>query len=198
MERDEERLMAISKLQADYASWLLTTKRDREMYDLPTSSLQFARLKGVADRTLRRWRNDVPEFQEYLEDLRRRANREGVPVGLTPPEEIARPQTPTDARTLPPAEQRVRLPPKEANPAYDDALSLDEQQYATVKAEIARQASGGDAKALELYLKYWGGEHLRRERAENELLAGMTDGQLVSEVISMLGVELVASALADL
>lgn len=190
--------MPLSKLQGEYATWLLTTKRERELHGLPTSNAKFAELKGVTDRTLRRWRNDSVEFQGYLADLRRRMNAEAEPEGAVPFVELGARREPTDGRTVPPAEERIRRPPPEADPMFDDELSKDEQQYVQVKAEIARQASGGDAKALELYLKYWGSEHLRRERAENELLAGMSDEQLVREVVGLLGVELVAATLADL
>lgn len=157
----------VSTTQAEFASWLLMSRRERELGGLPPSQAKWAEARGVTDRTLRRWKNDA-QFQRYLAELR------GDPV-----EDLPEPA------------------PKAAG-GFTDELSPDEQQYESVKSEIARQAKGGDAKALELYLKYWGQEHLRRERAENELLAGMSDGELVREVVGLLGVELVAATLADL
>lgn len=189
--------MALSKVQVDYANFLLTTRRDRELHGLPTSDAAFAKLKGVSDRSLRRWRNS-DEFMLFVDDLRDRLNAEGEPEGTVPLEDLKAPEEPSDVRKLPPAEQRVRVPPEDADPEFDDRMSKDEQQYAKVKAEIARQAAGGDARALELYLKYWGSEHVRREQQQVEMLQGMSDEQLVREVVDLLGVELVAAALADL
>lgn len=190
--------MGLSKKKVDYANFLLTTRRDRELHGLPQSDQEYAVLKGMTDRTLRRWRNEDEEFQAFVDELRERLNTEGEPEGWVPLNELKVAEVPSDPRTLPRAEQRVTVPPPEADPEFDDRLSKDEQQYAKVKAEIARQAAGGDARALELYLKYWGQDHLERERQQQELLQGMSDERLVREVVELLGVELVASALADL
>ena len=185
--------MAISKLQGQYAEWLLTTKRDRELHGLPTSDQAFADLKGVTARTLRRWRS-LDEFNEYLDGLRAEAGRAPSPAALK------QRRKPRDVRRLEPAEppSEPLIPDPSEDPEFDDMLSPDEQQYAIVKAEIARQAAGGDAKAVDIYLKHWGEEHLRRERQENERLAGMSDVQLVREVVQLLGTETVASVLLDL
>lgn len=163
----------LSREQGDYAAWWVTSKREREASGLPTSDQEYAEKHGVATRTLRRWRLK-PEFEAYCSELKAAARPAAQVAALSAP--------------------RAALP----EPEFDDNLSPDELMYASVKSEIARQAAGGDPRATEMYLKYWGQDHLRREREENERLAGMDDTQLVREVIQLLGTETVAGILLDM
>lgn len=50
-----------AKLKSEYAAWLALTPRDRRRLNLPVTKNDWAKSKGVSDRTLRNWQSE-PEI----------------------------------------------------------------------------------------------------------------------------------------
>lgn len=53
------------QLKTEFTEWLLLDKHQRVIAQLPSSELEWAKLKQISDRTLRTWKVD-PEFMERL------------------------------------------------------------------------------------------------------------------------------------
>ena len=165
----------------EYLEWLLLDARTRRAHGLPEDRVQFADLKGISDRTLRRWQND-PEFQLALEQRREQiAGRISATGAVT-----ARPHPNTDARVkrrlappAPPTNEHDRI----VDEAHEAGVDGEEADYLSVKAAIRDAAAGGDSRALEQYMRYWGQPYaeLERERRESSY-ADLSDGELIGRV----------------
>jgi hypothetical protein len=190
------RRKGLDHIREEYLEWLLIDKRTRQVHGMPATSREFAGVKGVSDRALRRWKQN-PVFAERLEQ-RRVEVAQGRQGGAVSAAGLLRSYPHTDPR----AARRFAIP-KPAQPEHDRVVEAaraegtvdpDLLDYASVKQAIRDAAAKGDGKSLELYMKHWGHEHAAAERMVRESsFADLTDDQLVDETLTLFGVETVAA-----
>ena len=191
----------LQPVREEYLEWLLLDKRTRQVHNLPRSQAEFARVKGLADRTLRRWQGE-PEFQERLAQRRGEMERAGR-GGAVKPQVVTSGSRPASD----PRDGRVRGAVRDDDPleavdrvheslvaeARSAGLSEDEADYLSIKGAIRDAAGEGDARALELYMKYWGNELAQRERERAESrFPDMSEGEIADAVLSLLPVQVVS------
>lgn len=181
------RRVDLEKVRDEFATWLTIDQRTKRKVGLPTSIQQFADLKQVSDRTLRRWKNDDPEFAELV------AQREAASVGYSSGGAVAdvararpsssskrRPEAPGVAASADATARQVA-----ADAGIDDPELLD---YASVKAAVTEGAGDGDGQMLAAYMKYWGHEYAARERESRESsFADLSDDELIAETLTLIG-----------
>lgn len=175
---------AKADIRNEYAYWCATTKRLRVSLGLPLTDQEFAKVKGVDPRTLRRWK----QSEDFAEDVLRHKNelansRPNAAISKVnvkhPPAERLKPVTDAD------------------DPALDPTLSVDEQNYLQVKDTLIRMAQDGNQGAIDLYLKHYGKSFVEAERQEFKDYADYSDDRLADEVLSWVGVEFVSNWLAN-
>lgn len=168
----------------EYAYWCATTKRLRVSLGLPLTDQEFAKVKTVDPRTLRRWK----QSEGFKEDVLRHKN------------ELAnsRPNSAISKVNVkhPPAD---RLEPvvNSDDPVFDSSLTIDEQNYLQVKDTLIRMAQDGNQGAIDLYLKHYGKAFVESERQEFKDYADYSEDKLADEVLNWVGVEFVSNWLAN-
>ena len=180
------------RVQAEFVEWLLMSKGERSDRGLPTSYQQFAVRKGVTAETLRRWRNDEA-FQRRVAS-RKVDYESGGPALFCPPDAYDKPELSRHiGERQKESKRRSRVEERVAEAAASG--SEDERDYALVKESVRDLAAQGDAKALELYMRYWGKAHAEREEEErHSKFPEMSDLQLQRAVLSMIDPTVVAEA----
>jgi len=171
-------------IKNEYAYWCATTKRLRVSLGLPLNDSEFAEMKQVDSRTLRRWKQEE-SFQEAV---------------LRHKNEIAnsRPGASISKMTVShPKAERLEVVTAADDPALQPGLSIDEQNYLQVKDTLIRMAQDGNQGAIDLYLKHYGKSFVEAERQEFKDYEEYSDDRLCDEVLRWVGVEFVSSWLAD-
>lgn len=164
-------------VQDEYAYWCAAPKRLKISMGLPLTDLEFARVKEVDPRTLRRWK-EKPEFQQKVREKREEISNVRPNATVTP-REAATPVTTAD------------------DPAFDPDLPVDEQRYLQVKDTLVQMAMDGNQTAIDLYLKHYGKSFISDEQDSFSEYERMSDEELVYSVLSRLGVDRVSSWLAE-
>ena len=67
------------KVRQEFADWKLLTKQQKKLLGLPMSMAEFARVKQVGERTVRRWESD-PGFHELVAQRRDATEVANVPL----------------------------------------------------------------------------------------------------------------------
>lgn len=187
--------MALKKIQEEFASWLLMSKRACRVHGLPLTYEEWAEWKGVASRTMRRWR-ESPEFQEHLEQRRLEIAREVTPNSTVTAEGVGGPRNPKDKR-LRDKQLTAPEPATEADdPVNAGEITSDEQSYLKARDTLISMAENGSTEALNLYFKHYGQHFIEAERSASSELSDLSDEELASQVIQLLGEETVATVLA--
>ena len=188
----------MTHVREQYQEWLLTDQRTRRAYGAPLSKKEFAERKGVSERSLRRWELEE-SFQQALEE--RRAELAKRAKGDWAERAAKKAATPEPAKD--PRHKKRRLYDEQKAEEQAPALSEHEEyvaehlsvgsdpgraEYESVRDEIARRAGEGDAKALELYMRFWGSHYAEQEAREQEAqFQDLSDDELVSRTLSLLG-----------
>ena len=130
-------------LKNEYIEWFLTDKHQRAIAGMPTSDTQWAKVKGISDRTLRLWKQDE-EFVGKLESRRkeRMLSLPGATVLAT---------TATEAR-------------KVASTGFDP----EKADHDAIKAKLIERAMAGDRASAELYFKTYGKQYVDEEMASRK------------------------------
>ena len=113
-------------LQNEYIEWLLLDKHQRAVASLPSSDIEWAKVKDITDRTLRTWKQN-DQFIKKFENRQRE-----------------------QALSLPGATALAIKP--SANGVKDD----DTVEYAMIKQKLVERAKQGDRASAELYFKTYG------------------------------------------
>lgn len=182
-----------TRLREEYAAWYATPKRSRRHFGLPRTQAEFAEMKDVDTRTLRRWQ-EREDFQAEVALHRQRlegALVDGSSLAAKVGGEAARP-----GQVVTPRNTEYAPPPLEADAVFEEGMSRHELLYRQAKDDVFMKASEGSSAAIDLMMKYWGKGLLAKEEAEEELFAGMTDEQLAAEVVALLGPDELARQLA--
>lgn len=160
------------EVKRQWARWLLTPETDRVGLHMARSQAEFARSHRVSARTLRSWQaGDNDEFNAIWQSL----GGDPDAVGVTPEPEVG------------------------DDGASEAARSEEESTYLRVKRAITAKAMSGDQKALDAYMKHWGGEFADQERQERETgFADLEDDALIAETLSTIGVDRVRGWLEGL
>lgn len=172
-------------IQREFAYWYATPKRLRVSLGLPLSETQFAEMKDITPRTLRRWKEQVG-FKEMVESFK-------LEMANDSPDATIR-KVGSAAPKMKVEDVRATL---EDDPALVDGVSPDEQKYLQVKDTLVRMAMDGNQGAMDLYLKHYGKAYVEAEQADFSDYRNMSDEQLVAEVCQMVGVEAVSGWLAE-
>lgn len=184
--------MARNDVKREYAHWLAIDRKTKVALRLPLTHAAFAEDKGVATRTLRRWRED-PEFQALVEQRKVEAATEVMP-NSTVVSRVGPPRAKADKRTRVEAPKGVT---SADDPFNDPDLAPDEATYLRVKQALANMAGEGNQGAIDLFLKHYGKPFIEAEQADGTALAHLSDAELAAEVVALLGIERVAAALVD-
>ena len=181
----------------EFARWEATPKYLRVTLKLPRTVKEFAEFKGVGERTLQRYRQ-MPEFKELVEFEKGRIARESLKNSAVAPD-IGMPAAPTDPRTI--RKQTVEL---EAAGWKDDPalsgledMSEGELQYRQVRERLVQMAMDGSTQAADLFMKHWGKTFVEAEQREVGF-EGLSDADLVEQVVRLVGSERFAKILAGL
>lgn len=138
-----------------YAEWLVASPAARRQYGLPASKSAYAKQRGLADRTLRRWESDGGFQALKAEALARQS--EGVPDSELPALAVGE-------------DDRAR------------------REYESIRASLLSSAQNGDPKALDLYMKHFGGHFAAEEQAARSRgLQDKSDDELVDETLALIG-----------
>jgi hypothetical protein len=174
----------LNDVRAEFAYWYALPKRMRTSLGLPVTEKDFAEYKGVAARTLRRWKSEE-DFQKIVEQHKHDL------TGGVKNSAVAAIQRPTrEVEKLTPVQMSD-------DPVFDPILSPDEQKYLQVKDTLVHMAMDGNQGAMDLYLKHYGKSFVESERQEFADYSGMSDEQLVYELCQLAGVERISIWLAE-
>lgn len=174
----------MNEVRSEFAYWMALPKRMRISLGLPLNEQDFAEYKGVAARTLRRWKTEE-DFKLLLEkhkhDLAGGLKNSAVSAVQRPRAEIPelKPATLVD------------------DPVHDPLLSPDEQKYLQVKDTLIQMAMDGNQGAMDLYLKHYGKTFVEAERQDFADYSAVSDEQLVRELCQWAGVERISAWLAE-
>ncbi len=159
------------QLKGEYIEWMLLDKHQRAIANLPASDTEWAKAKGVADRTLRNWKSD-PEINSRIES-RQREQALRLP-GAT----VSGPTSFGVANSEEP-----------------------ESEYQLIKTKLLQMAAAGDKSALDTYFRTYGKTYVEEENAARKsdfrdldtedlytrVLALIPDDRLEAELLSRKG-----------
>lgn len=183
---------ARADIKNEFAYWLATPKRLRVSLGLPQTEKQFAEMKGVHPRTVRRWKEN-PEFMELVDQQRRIIADESPNSTITKVGEARPAKDPRTKARLASPDPVTELD----DPALEPGLTSDEQRYLQVKDTLVRMAMDGNQGAMDLYLKHYGKSFVEAERQDYKDYEGYSDDRLADEVLDWVGVERVSRWLAE-
>lgn len=192
--------LPLADIRDEYAHWMATPQRLKVSLKLPENHTAFAEFKGVNRRTLSRWRED-PDFLELVEQKKMlvRAQLDGASVsaqgvGMSRPIKDPRPLKRLQEQAG--SFDRVTLAD---DPITVGAGSLSDEElaYMRVKDTLVHMAEDGEKGAIDLYLKHYGQVFIDAEANELEDFTGLSDEDLVNELLLFVGVERVSGWLAS-
>jgi len=171
----------------EYAYWLATPKRLRISLGLPATDTDFAEMKAIDPRTLRRWK-EKDDFKALVAEYKAKFAAEGAnsavsKVGVA---------VPTGKYKAP---ERVTA---SDDPVLEPGLTADEQKYLQVKDTLIQMAMDGNQGAMDLYLKHYGKSFVEAEQSEFADYRDMSDEQLVSELCQWAGADSVSAWLSGM
>jgi hypothetical protein len=85
----------------------------------------------------------------------------------------------------------------EDDPVWEEELSSDEFRYRQVKDTLVKMAMDGSQQAIDLYLKHYGKPFIAAEQQDGSLFEGMSDAQLVREIVRIVGIEALSEIIAE-
>jgi len=127
-------------LQNEYIEWSLMNKHQRAIAGLPSSDVQWAKIKGITDRAIRKWKQNE-DFLARLENRRKE-------VALALPGATALPTQAAAAQKLSP--------------------DADKNEHEAIKAKLIERAMAGDRASAELYFKTYGKQFVDEEVASRK------------------------------
>lgn len=169
-----------------YLDWLLLSRRDRLLNQLPTTDKQWGDQHAVSTRTLRRWRMADPEFQAMLEVQKR------LRIGPLPAQKLDRNRTP------------IRIDGANGSGyVLDEPSGLQGQpttaevEYAEMRQLLADLAKKGDRSALKLWFDTYGKPWIESEQAQHTSeFHALGDKELAEVTLDLIDPEIVAASLA--
>jgi hypothetical protein len=178
-------------VRMEYASWLATPKRLKSSLNLPVTKQAFSEMKGVNVRTLSRWEKQ-PDFEKLVEQRRIQVS------GMAPNATVAAVGPPRPAKHGNALKKFEHLEPVTAkdDPVYDVGLTPDELRYQQVKDTLLSLATDGNQQAIDLYMKHYGKPFVEAEQRSAKLFPTMSDEELATEVIRLIGKERLKTLLA--
>lgn len=179
-------------IRNEYASWLATPNRLKTSLNLPKNKTAFSNMKGVSMRTLTRWEQS-DDFQTIVEQ-RKNDMLNNVPnsavAAVGPPRPVTHGTALKNMKKLEPATI-------EDDPVWEEELSPDEFRYRQVKDTLVKMAMDGSQQAIDLYLKHYGKPFIAAEQQDGSLFEGMSDAQLVKEIVRIVGIEALSEIIAE-
>lgn len=127
-------------LQNEYIEWALMNKHQRAIAGLPSSDRQWAEIKGITDRAIRKWKQN-PDFIAKMENRRKE-------VMLALPGATALPTQAAVAQKL--------------------SADADKNEHEAIKAKLIERAMAGDRASAELYFKTYGKQFVDEEVASRK------------------------------
>jgi len=180
-------------IKAEYAAWVATPRRIKSKLNLPVTKRDFADLKGISDRTLRRW-----EAEEHFQSL---VAQRSIELSHAGPNSTISAVGPARAASHATSLKKMRAPEPvtiQDDPVYDERLSPDEQKYAQVKDTLVDMAMSGNQGAIDLYMKHYGKPFVEAEQRAGSMFPSMSDKELEREICRMLGQDAISSYLTEL
>lgn len=148
------------RLQKEFIEWFLLAPEQRKAASLPTSEMEWAKVKGVGYRTIRNWKAH-PQFQADLEERRQK--------------HIARV---VDGATVMGA------------PKIHAADGSAEGDFLAIRSKLIAMAASGDKQALDTYFRTFGKSFVEEETAARKSdFRDLDDEELVRRVLDLVPVE---------
>jgi hypothetical protein len=164
----EKQIDRYELLQNEYIEWSLMDKHARAVANLPSSDVQWAKVKGIADRTIRKWKVNPAFIAKY--EAREREKALALP-GATALQ--------TTGAVL--------------NQKQKD----DRNEHEQIKAKLIERAMAGDRASAELYFKTYGKAYVDEEVASRKSdFREMDIEQLYERVLSLVPVSKIEAELA--
>lgn len=179
--------------------WLAKTPGERLELGLPDTMAEFAVIWGVARRTVIRWKKD-----DELVALayKRSSTQEKTSLGTRPynrRDPVYLKTSQDESEDGDEESQGVRGGASNGEPAALAALERGDplsQEFEEIRQALVADAKRG-GKGLDAYMRYIGKHVLDQERAAQEAgFTDLSDEELVSEVLGLIGREAVESWLA--
>lgn len=183
--------MAITAIQEEYIAWLLMSKRDKRLHNLPETKGEWAEWKGLSPRTPRRWQTS-PVFQQLYEQRKLGVARRNMP-GST----VAAQTGGAQPSRSPAKHETVAPVAPEDDPTHDGQADPAEQQYLRLRDQLAADALNGKQDAMNLWFKYYGAAFVEQDRQSDGSIADMSNEALARELVGLLGLEEVARVMAS-
>jgi hypothetical protein len=155
-------------LQNEYIEWALMDKHAKAVANLPSSDVQWAKVKGIADRTIRKWKQN-PEFIAKYE--KRERERTLALPGATALQTAG---------------------------AINNQKAKDERnEHEAIKSKLIERAMAGDRASAELYFKTYGKAFVDEEVASRKSdFREMDIEQLYEKVLALVPVSKIEDELA--
>jgi hypothetical protein len=153
----------------ELAEWDQLDRQQKKTMGLPTTDLEWAKVKGLNARRVAKYRADE-YYVSYVEQLRSVSKKRIAPAGSAALTEMM----------------------SSTSSGVDDV-----SDYAAIKTQVAALAKQGDQRALDLWLKHWGKPFLDEETANRVTdLASLSDSDLVSQLVALVNPALLSDVLA--
>jgi hypothetical protein len=155
-------------LKNEYLEWLLLDKHQRVIAGLPETDLEWSRMKGISDRTLRGWKNNE-EFKKALEARQQELSTRVPGATLSAAAKVA-----------------------------VESDGTDESDYLAIKAKLIQRAAAGDKSALDTYFRTYGKQFVDDEVAARKSdFRDLDIEELYAKVLSLIPTDKLIEELAS-
>lgn len=167
-EKSNYNVNRLQLLRNEYIEWCILDRQHKIVAGLPTSDVQWAKLKGITDRTIRNWKND-PDFIAKYE-----ARVKEVSLAL-------------------PGGTSLSVIKQEKQ----DKPTKEKSEYELIKQKLVDRAMAGDKNAADLYFKTYGKVYVDEEAASRRSdFRELDTDTLYSRVLALVTTEAIEAELA--
>jgi hypothetical protein len=160
-------------LQNEYIEWLLMDKHQRAVSGLPSSDVEWSKVKGISDRTVRKWKTHESFIEKYENRQREHALR--IPGATV-------------------LQTSGRVAGKGSIPGGHDS---NKSEHEAIKAKLIERAMSGDRASAELYFKTYGKLYVDEELASRKSdFRDMDVDGLYQRVLGLLPTEVIEAEIA--
>lgn len=168
--------------QKELIEWELMDKATRAFQRLPATLSEWAEWKGIAERTVYRWKSK-PEYQEEFQ-RRKLAVIRAAPGSTLPGSDAGEAE-------FPPSDES-------GTPDIPEMMTDEEAEFREIRRAVVALARQGKKEGIDAWAKWFGKSILEDQIGDTSRLLDLSDAALAREVVEMLGVDAVTRAIAEL
>ena len=159
-------------LQNEYIEWLLMDKHQRAVSGLPSSDFEWSKVKGISDRTVRKWKTNEAFITKYENRQREQALKIPGATAL---------------------QTQGRVKGKGGVVGGHDS---NKSEHEAIKAKLIERAMSGDRASAELYFKTYGKLFVDEELASRKSdFRDMDIEELYARVLGLVPEEVIRAEL---